>query len=264
MGLDVYLYKYSDYQKSQENEKAYDKYSEMLYSSIEGIEDFELVKEAKEGIKKKLEDKATELGLGEWGEDVTHKKRIELDSVLHPDHYFKIGYFRSSYNGSGINCILRDLSIPDLYDIFKPNEEYSFSPDWNHALTVVEKSIKMYKKDKGFRVVPISGNIFSPDDVPVTGAAAMKIFNQNLKRNGKSEHTAYSNRDGEFYLDTCGLQVHGLIPGKGFMDKPCTYVVYKDMDGHKFILNALEVVKETIEYVLASGESHKFYLSWSA
>ncbi len=264
MGLDVYLYQYSDRKKSKENEEVYDKLSERLYSALDGIEDEELVRQAREGIREKLSVKAGELGLGEWGEDITYRKKIEQDSVLHPDHMFKIGYFRSSYNESGINGILKNMGVPDLYDIFCPGDDYEFCPDWSYALSVVNESIELLKKDKGYRVTSIAANLFSQDEVPVSPAAALDIFKEQLDKNGKNKNfTAYSNRYGEFYLDKKGMAVHGLIPGKDMFQRPCTFVVYKTKDGNKYYLEALEIVKETIEYVLAQDNPQEFYMSWS-
>ena len=264
MGLDVYLSKYSDYAKSKANEEAYDKYSTELWDKLEAI-DNDPTEKAKNQVREKLQARATELGLGEWGEDITYREKIELDSVLHPDHYFKIGYFRSSYNGSGLNNILRDLGIPDLYDIFQPNDEYEFVPDWNYALTMVQESIEMVKKDKGYRIETIAANMFDPDNVPTSPAAAMEKFNEQLARVSpkNKDFTWYSNRDGHFYMDKKGQEVHGLIPGKDMFNKPCTFVVYKLKDGNKYILQSLEVVKETIEYVLAQDNPQAFYLRWS-
>jgi len=266
MGLDVYLSHYSDFKKSKANEKAYDDYCNRLYDALEGIEDDELVRQAKEGIREKLEEKAKELGLGEWGEDATGCTSIEIDSVLHPEHYFKIGYFRSSYNSGGINSVLSDLGIPDLYDIFQhDSDEYEFCPDWNNALKVVEGSIRLLKKDKGYRIESVAANMFSPDDVPLTPAAALQVFNKELQEKSKRlEHQCYSNRNGEFYLDNAGLKVHGMIPGKDMFQRPCTYIIYKPKDANKYYLQALEIVKETIEYVLGQKNPQEYYLSWSA
>jgi len=266
MGLDVYLSHYSDFKKSKQHEKEYNDYSNMLYDTLEGIEDENLIKKAKSGISKKLSKKAKDLGLDKWGEDITYSTDIQKNSVLHPGHIFKIGYFRSSYNNNGINSILRTLKIPDLYDIFESgDDEYEFCPDWNKSLEVVQESIRLLKKDKGYSVETISANMFSPDDVPLTPTAALEIFNNELKEKHKNKQIlSYSNRDGEFYLHNGGLRVYGMIPGKDQLERPCTFIIYKMKNGNKFYLQALEIVKETIEYVLAKSNPQEYYLNWSS
>lgn len=263
MGLDIYLSYYKNYEQSKANEKAYEEISENLWDEVREQEGEELCEKTKKRVWAILEQEAEKLGLGKWGEDITHRDKIELDSKLYPDHYFKIGYFRSSYNGSGINSVLRDLDIPDLYDIFPHEDEYEFSPDWKYALDVVQDSIKLLKKDKGYRVETISANMFAPDDVMQNPQEALKTFNKTLKEMDKKDFNSFSNRDGHFYLDKKGLQVHALLPGKDFMQRPCTFAIYKLQNGNKYYLQALEIVKETIEYVLTQENPQAYYLSWS-
>lgn len=265
MGLDVYLYKYSDFKKSKEVEKEYEKYSEMLYDTIDGIDDEDVVRQAREDIRKKLNEKAKELGLGSYGQDETYKTCIELDSVLHPEHIFKIGYFRSSYNSGGINIVLQDLNIPTLYDIFEhESDEYEFQPNWKEALKVVRKAISLLKEDKGYRVETVSANMFRTDEIVKTAAEALDIFKTELDGEINKPFNSYSNINGQFYLDNSGLKVHALIPGKNIFNTPCTYVIYKTEEQDNFYLEALEIVQETIEYVLDQDNPQDYYLSWSA
>ena len=42
---------------------------------------------------------------------------VSIDSTRHPEHFFKIGYWRSSYNDGGINAVLRQYGLPDLYEM---------------------------------------------------------------------------------------------------------------------------------------------------
>lgn len=264
MGLDIYLSYYKNYHQSKANEQKYEELSENVWKEVKEEEGEVLCEKTKTRVWDYLKKEAEKLGLGEYGEDVTYKERIEQDSKLYPEHYFKIGYFRSSYNGSGINNILRDLNIPDLYDIFEhDNDDYEFAPNWAEALNVVRDSIDMLKKDKGYRVETISANMFSPDDVAKSPVEAMENFQKQLHEKRGKEFNWYSNRDGHFYLGKKGLDVKALIPGKDYMGKPCTYAIFQNKDGNKYYLEALEIVKETIEFVLAQENPQAYYLSWS-
>jgi len=68
---------------------------------------------------------------------------IEINSTLYPEHLFKIGYFRSSYNSGGINRVANRYSLLDLYDIFDPHS-YTFIPDWADAMKKCEAAIKQW------------------------------------------------------------------------------------------------------------------------
>lgn len=265
MGLDVYLSYYKNYHQSKANEQAYEDLSEELWDQVKEQEGDDLSQKTKDRVWSILEKEGAKLGLDKYGSDITNRENIELDSKIHPEHYFKIGYFRSSYNESGINSILRSLGIPDLYDIFEHNDDdYEFSPNWNHSLDVVQEAINMLKKDKGYRVETVSPNIFALDDVAKTPEQALEMFNNKLKEKRTRGFNSFTCKDGHFYLDNSGLKVHALIPGKSIMGTPCTFAVYKMKDGNKYYIQALEIVKETIEHILSQKDPQSYYLRWSS
>jgi hypothetical protein len=258
MGLDVYLYRITDYKKSKANEKMYEDYSEQLW----GNRKYEDVPEDdKIAIRNKLNIKANELGLGDYGEDITYKKKIELPSDLHPDHNFQIGYFRSSYNGSGINRILENKGLPTLFEIFEIEDGGEVSPNYEQALINVKEVLAELRRDKGYQVLTASGNLFSKPNVS-SSAEALRIFENELETH--SGFNSYSNINGEFHMGE-PIKVVALIPGIETMmsERPCTYVVYKNESGVRYYIQALEVVQETIEFILAHENPQEFYMYWS-
>jgi hypothetical protein len=264
MGLDIYLSYYKNYHQSKANEDAYEKISDELWDQVKEQEGDELSQKTKDRVWSVLEKEANKLGLDKYGSDITNCETIEKDSSKHPEHYFKVGYFRSSYNGSGINSILKILNIPDLYDIFPHDDDgYEFCPDWSYALDVVQEAIKLLKKDKGYRVESVGANIFAPDEVAMNPAQALEIFNDKIKSKRTRGFNSFTSKEGSFYLDGKGLQVHALIPGKSILGSPCTFAVYKMKDGNKYYIQALEIVQETIEFVLAQKDPQAYYLRWS-
>ena len=262
MGLDVYLYRIKDKVLSEANEKSYDAYSEELW----GNRKYEDVPEKeKDFIREKLKQRALELGLNEWGSDETNKEKIELDSDLHPEHMFKIGYFRSSYNGGGINRILEKQGLPDLYEIFDIEYEGGeVQPNYSAALKKVKEVIAQLKEgDDGYGVCCVSPNHFSKPTVNSENEA-LEIFRNEINKNS-GESMSYSNINGEFYLDK-PMQVVGLVPGfENVLTKghPCTYVIYKNENGLNWYVEALEVVQETLEFILAHENPQEFYMYWS-
>lgn len=260
MGLDIYLYRYNNFAATKEKEKKYNEYSEGLWTKkYEETNDQE-----RELIRTKSKQFACDLGLDEWGDDKEGKICIEENSTKYPDHYFKIGYFRSSYNSGGINSILKNLKVPGLYEIFNPNDQYCFKPDWDDALKKVKKSIKLLDTKGNFRVECISPNEFrNPNEYEAKDTtSAMDLFNKEVQRNAEG---GYSNINGYFYGK--GENVLAVIQGTtitiiGGHLIPCVYVVF---DGeNQWYRQALEIVQETIEWVLAQPDKDKYYLHWSS
>ena len=260
MGLDVYLYRIKDYKKSKANEKIYEEYSDQLWGDRK-YED--IPEDEKLAIRNKLDIRAKELGLGSYGEDITYKEKIELPSDLHPDHNFRIGYFRSSYNGSGINRILENRGLSDLFEIFGLEDAGEVLPDYEQALINVKEVLAELRQDKGYHVECVSGNIFREPTV-TSQAEALRIFENELSTHLDSSN-AYSNINGEFYMGQ-PLNVVALIPGidNTLGKRNCTYVVYKSENGIAYYIQALEIVQETIEFILAHENPQEFYMYWSA
>lgn len=269
MGLDVYLYRYDDFHKSQEKEKKYSDLSDELwnkttdeYGSYENIPD-----NIKETIREALNKSLEIMELGEWGQDEKHKEQIEVNSKLYPDHYFKIGYFRSSYNSGGINNILRNLGLPDLHEIFEVNgEDYYIQPNWKECLERTNKVMEDLKKSGGYRIHKFSSNVFAGTaGLPRSEAEALSIFRSQIERDGGASNYNYSNKDGEFFMHE-PLEIVAIIPGmdKVFArERECVYAITKPEDDNQWYYQALEIVKETIEYVLAQDKIEQYYLHWS-
>lgn len=275
MGLDVYLYhSTSDRKKVKESKEKYEKGSDENWGKKK-YED--MTKKEKDTASEKNRKLALSLGLTEDGKD-KNEKQIEIDSKKYPEHYFKVGYFWSSYNDGGINSVLRNAIGKDLYDIF-PHEdnEYELYPDWEKSKKLTQGILKEFKdyiaKTGGVKVSKFSYNEFNglPKNYPVKDENdAMQVYLEEVaKKSGKDSggFSSYSNGKGEFYLDK-PLQVVGIVSGvnkRFFADEylPCTYLVYKTDDGLDWYVEALEIVIETIDYVLAQKDKKKYYFHWS-
>jgi hypothetical protein len=206
---------------------------------------------------------------------------IQHNSEKYPNHYFKIGYFRSSYNSWGLNSVLTRTIGKDLYYIFeRPGEKSDFKPKWSdcrmRCIDVIEEFSEFVKKIGNVSVMCVSPRIFikEGDSIPENEKDATDIF---LKvKEGKENSLAFrsfSSGDGRFHLD--GLKCYGFIPGKDYSGRDCTYVVFEpeleDDEGlpgdvYKDYIKALEIVLETIDYILDKPvkEAKKYQLHWSA
>lgn len=266
MGLDVYLKKYDNKELSDELEEKYEDFLKKNYLEYGDYDN--MTEEQKKEARGKNKEYAEKLGLDDWGRDSKNIEDVEFDSEIDKEHYFKIGYFRSSYNESGINRVLSDLDLPTLNCIFQPNDEYCFRPDWERCLLEISKLIKDLQNKPNYRCEKVSYNEFSghPNNCKIDNSKeAMKIFlNEIDKERNDDSFQSYSNKDGLFHLK--GIKVYGIIQGvnkRFFSDEklPCNYLITKG-ENDRYI-TALKIVKETIEFVLKQKDSQKYYLTWS-
>ena len=213
----------------------------------------------------KLETEFESLKASEYYEYDIPSEAVELDSEIDPEHMFKVGYIRSSYNSSGINSVLRNKIGMDLYDVFPHNQDdYMFTPDWELARTKIKQIMRLLKKSPPYLVMEVSKNPFSKETGPTSCYEALKLAADQLGRN--SFEGGYSSKDGEFYPQ--GREIVAFVPGvtKGFAgDRECVYAVYKeDPKNIKWYMDALKIVLEMIEYVEAQADSENYFFHWSA
>ena len=261
MGLDVYLYK-ANKQKllvAERQEKKFEKYSEKKWKEKEGI----IFKKDRDILSTELEKKALSMWLNKWGgipDEI--ETLVELPSTKYPEHMFKIGYFRSSYNDSGVNNILRQITGEDLYDIFQPNDEYRIYPDWEEArskaVELLEKMVD-FSKTNGELYIQ---KIYKSQTRELDQKEVMDIVLK--EKNAKHSFPCYSNSDGLFSFDK-PLQVVAIINTKNII-----YIATKgDIDncpdeGNGWYIQALQIVLETIDYVLAQPDKEEYFFHWSS
>lgn len=202
---------------------------------------------------------------------------IELASKKYPKEHFKIGYFRSSYNGGGTNQVLEKAGVMTLYNIFDvKGDEYLQFPDWDACLVRAKKALADLQdaaKNRNYGVQEMKYDFIASARAaaPVSDEyEALTSFMQEVKDNTPkegekaSDFRDYSCSKGEFHLD--GEKVFGFIHGmkKHFMSgkpEPCLYIVTQGyLENY---VPSLEIVVETIEYVLAQPDREKFYMRWS-
>jgi hypothetical protein len=265
MGLDVYLYRYNNKALTEELEKKYETFTKVNWGdrSYDSLSDNE-----KQDLRQKDKEFAAGLGLDDWGSDKTNKKSIEINSSKYPDHYFKVGYWRSSYNDRGINRVLSNLDLPTLTEIFNPGDEYNFVPDWDLCLVKVKDVIEQLKAKPNLRCFDVSWNDFkNPNECTTTDEnEAMKVFLAEKAKHKDGDFEAYSNGNGIFNIKE-PLQVFGLVSGVKKMILsdvmlPCTFVICEG--NNEWYIQALEIVQETLEYVLAQPDKDKYELHWSS
>lgn len=272
MGLDVYLRWYDDPEKALRLEKKWGNESDEIWR------DDSLSKEQREAEHAIL---AESFGFrrddDDWGYCYSEQKEIKIDSTLHPDHLFKVGYFRSSYNEGGINSTLKNfVGKRGLYWIFPEgsSESYHVKPDWKSAIVRVDKLIQEIKgrveRDGEYDVSQVSflPRNLSGDKAINSSEKALQVFMEQKKKNEGSSFPNYSNGDGLFLLeaDEDGKDriFRAAICGSSpYNETPAVYVVLESLGHYDWYIQALEIVKETCEYVLAQENPDQFRLCWS-
>lgn len=267
MGIDVYLEKCKDYKAAIETESKAEATVELLYKDYG-----EMTEAQRTSAYEETQRKRAELGCNQYGGSLS-RERVKLPSNLYPDHYYKIGYFRSSYNDSGIEHVLETMGVPTLSDIFQPDPEAGeFVPNWELALERCEDALSKYREIAGgpcagLSVFAVSAGFTSPADLPDNHRAAMVLVeNEASKESGSHFPDGYMNSAGHFYWS--GIEVVALIPGtQNLLGKmPCTYVVSRRQKTGEpdWYLQSLEIVQETIQYVIGQPDREDYYLIWSA
>ena len=261
MGLDIYLYRYDNFEETQRKEKESNDFSEKNW---EGKEWDKMTEPERDELYAKDHAFNESLGLDKYGSDKTGKECIEIPSEKYPGHYFKIGYFRSSYNGGGINHILENLGLPRLDKVFNVNpDDYNVQPDWVKVKANLQKLLEDFKSKPGYRVHTISNNIFQPEKGPTSKKDALDIFMSEVEKHKEwGSDEGYSNINGEFYIKT-PMKVLGLIPGKENLlgTRNCVYIVTESEN--QWYEEAIEIMIDTCDYVLAQDNINQYYLHWS-
>lgn len=288
MGLDVYLRRYENFEDAIRREDEYEKRSSKEWEEAGGYN--ALDESQRKEVKERTDKIKEELGLNSYGSvgapDVIE---IENNSSKHPNHLFKVGYFRSSYNGSGFNRMLPDLCGHEgLYKIFNnEKEEYYVRPDWDEARKETVIAIEMLKKamkNKIFRAHSLRNSAFINSartnnfaDVPKNEEEAKNVFMKKFEEWTKDKNDfcggCFESKEGLFSIKK-PLEIYGIINGvsnnilsllRGETSfEPGLFIIMEESDNAKWCLAALEIVLETIDYVLDQCDSNKYYLHWSA
>lgn len=283
MGLDVYLYRYDGKTPAEAEalEEALERRIDATLPYLDHDKSTESDRNARyeeRDVLRKQIAAEYECGEGEYG-GWNGKQCIKENDAVYPDHYFKLGYFRSSYNDSGIDRQARNyFGVDGLYWIFDRTreDEYVFQPDWAKARErALEMAQKFRAREPKVSVHFEGWNIFtSPEEMPSDANDALQRWLKGAGADYKTPRTGdedgyrwFSNRDGFFPLRPA-MRLVGAIPGIGPLKSPGLFLIYEQTDdpdgGDEWYARACEIVARTCDYVLNSDEVEKFYLSWSS
>ena len=273
MGLDVYLYRYEDKAAYDTREQRYEKALAKVSASFPGkYSEWSDEQKAEYGKQSDELAKKFNMPVYRYGPDgkTTYPddgRKIEFDSTKYPEHLFKVGYLRSSYNDSGVNHVLRALIGVDLHYIFEPNDDSSdYLPEWEKCKERLAEVIRLFneaRNNKPYRVSRMDTTEYSNGSPIIDDdKKALDLFLEEKERSHVTGCKAYSNARGEFYLGD-PLPVAGIVRGRSY-HSPCVYIITKDSDSFDWYSQALEITMEMIDYVLSQPDRDKYWLTWSS
>lgn len=154
MNLEVTLFRFDDFAKFEEHEKAIEREGNLFYYEKYGIKDSSDVWKFDQEILSKMVKQKTlhlsKLGLTDFrGTSVYYPHRYVTDSALYPDHEFKIGYFRSQLYKNGFNTIVFQHIGETLFSIFEVDCASIFvykyiQPKWIQAFYNILKAKEQF------------------------------------------------------------------------------------------------------------------------
>jgi len=258
MGLDVYLYHYlNDPEVVEKLKEEFSQKEDALYAEYPEYGKITTEQRHELGERREALQKIYDLDGLEEG--------VEFDSAKYPEHLFKVGYCRSSYNSGGINRVLRDATDKDLYYIFDPPENYEFVPDWEACRERAIDAIESFKESLDEGIFLVESITHSKN--PLSAETALELFHQKLQKSKEGRKAGqdwghnFTSSEGTFYL-TSPLEVYGFVAGENLIKQPCMHVIHKGVE-MEWYLEALEITLETIDYVLSQPDPDSYGLHWS-
>lgn len=277
MGLDVYLTRYED-------KAAYDAWEAEADSAKSAICD-----RYRTGDTCDYDAAQPEIKAYDAAHPAPARVSIELDSARHPEHMFKIGYARSSYNEGGINSLLRALlgEGRDLYYVFcrKDDDAYeSNATDWERVKVrarEVRGALEYAAESVGGCSVMKMTYGLGGNGPARSAADALRLWREELAKGPLGDRpggfNCYGNAAGTFCMGREPMRVRAVIlgsepslwaklKGQGDQFEPVTYLVVEGDDGYRWQIQALEVVEEWADHMLAMprDERAKHWLRWSS
>lgn len=256
MGLDVYLYYYPNGDKKEWDKKCKecDERSNENWESL-GKKYDEITERERDEISQKNREIEKSLGLEIYGEiPEEYRKTIEKPSKIYPEHYWKIGYFRSSYNPSGINNILYDLCEKHgLYYIFnvKDEDEYETQPDYDLAIKRAKEMIEVLKSNRFMTI-----SCYSPHKKS-SQFECLEDFKK--KKDELPNHNCANGYATFFNHEPIKVYAVYFIEDQLIQDQCCLITDSK----YQSYIESLEILIETCEYIMDQPDAENYYLAWS-
>lgn len=248
MGLDIYLYE----RVQAERNDAYDAACEALYTP------------GPDG--KSPRDRMSDDEYKTWSrEHDTYTPSRAVPSESYPDHLFNQRYLRSSYNDSGFNRAVPDITGQDhgLYWIFEPlGRDWREGDDgwlrvkdvdalWECRVRARQVAAELREAEAPLRASDVS-ILPGPQDhlwsEPPTAEQALEWYREQRKR--ESSFTSYSCAKGAVFSD--GFEIVAATVGRDVLGQPAAILIYRlDKETLESYVQAAEITAEFCDEAIA-------------
>lgn len=279
MGLDITVTKIDSFAKKRECEARYKALlEEFIESKCLNIADEKSWRENMSPVEvdrfeEKLLDIRNECNVDEYGTYDYPDEVIEFSESPHPDHLFKMDYYRSAYNSSGFNSVADTHGIPNLYDIFGDPDGYDYQPDWEVALYRAREAVEKWRAleespDAYFTVIEVTDlDSYIKTNPGLTEKTSIAKIVKTMEKT--TFDGTWLGKEG--VTSTLKYIFHGLFIGtvKNYAgrDVSAAHVILKSANNENQITwyrEAAEVVLASITEIANHPEREGFYLRWSS
>jgi hypothetical protein len=245
MGLDIYLY---TREQAEQNER-YEVASDVFYS--------------REDWPSEEERKAARDALPQY------VSQTKVPSERYPDHLFNRRYLRSSYNNSGFEGAVPEMTGEDhgLYWIFEPvrsGDEYEteLTADSVPALEQAKaRALQVAEEVRAcdpLRTTTVSSHIGRAEHMwhePPTEEQVLAWYRDERKRNADRNDAfgdSYSNAKGAVFGFTEGMEVLATTVGRDILGWPSVVLVFRlGKEAHESYVQSAEIIAEFCDEAIA-------------
>ena len=192
-------------------------------------------------------------------------RKLVKKSIIAPDHPFKTGLFFDDQGDEGFSNVMQKIGLRSMDEIFGRSSEEEklqfYIPDWERALLrCTEEKIRLTMMCRNkerildYRVVSMSLNI--DESHPDASVAILSDYVKDYLSEvdtGQPIINEISLYGGE-YIDGVVAKKEG-----NFL---VMYLIIRTPEFYTWYIGALEVIRETIEFVLKQAKKEECYLLW--
>ncbi|MEO7717342.1 MAG: hypothetical protein ABIY70_14165 [Capsulimonas sp.] len=225
---------------------------------------------------------------------------IRFPSKRYPDHFFDVGFIRTSYEHNGFDQVLKILTRKDLAYIFdvvthlgSPNSASTYFPNWllvAARLAEVSQEFNRRVKEADGAFLTVVNWIHEPLR-DATDVLQRYVNNRDLEKYDKLINEEDSKAAGVWYpeqpitsIDIAKqrvqgnqdvpifpygpLPLHGLTRGyiqyhSNDQPKEVLFLVTECLGVYDFYVQGIEIIQEMVDLVLAHPEPNKFAIDWN-